>query len=102
MTVSPYGVRGGRSPCQSKKGLITTPFIMCDAESSSLVESGSPNVYEKSDWSQSISPLVALAYGSSRSFDGLQRAPFSGSYGPWTRKPYCCPGPMLGRYACQT
>ncbi|ARX87224.1 hypothetical protein SMD44_06705 [Streptomyces alboflavus] len=42
MTVSLYGVRGGRSSPQSKYGLTTTDVIMCGAESRSLRSSGEP------------------------------------------------------------
>ena len=46
MSVSLYGVRGGRSPLQSKKGLTTTPLNMSAAESDVSRVSGSSKSYE--------------------------------------------------------
>ncbi len=44
MTVSLYGVRGGRSLSQSKNGLMTTDFIIREAESAVFMLSGSPKL----------------------------------------------------------
>ncbi len=52
---------------------MTTPSIMCGAESSLLIELGSPSWYENSEGCQSISPKVAFAYGSSSSLFGFAR-----------------------------
>src|SRR5271157_1572084 len=48
------------------------------------------------------SPSVALAYGSSSSFAGLQRSPRAGSYGPVTRSPKRWPVRTPGTNPCHT
>jgi hypothetical protein len=85
MTESWYSCCGGRSWPQSKYGFTTTEVIVWPAESSVFRWSSSPNVYEYSDGSLSMAPSIALAYGSSSSFDGSHRWPCAGSYGPCTR-----------------
>src|ERR1700709_1737247 len=97
MIESRYAIFGGRSPAQSKNGLITTPIIMCAAESASFVDNGSPNSYANNDGSQSISPHTAFAYGSINNLFGFARKPCPGSYAPCTRYPYRCPGCTCGR-----
>src|ERR1700731_1727103 len=109
MIVSLYGCSGGRSEPQSKNGLITTLVIVWpressigrspDAESSCSATAMS---YEKSCGPCLKSPSNALPYGSSSSLLGSHRCPAAGSHGPWTRKPYRCPGVTAGTYACQT
>src|SRR5579863_765719 len=92
MTVSWYGIRGGRSRFQSKYGFTTTERGTYGAESALFRRSGCPNWYENTGWPQSTAPSIALAYGSSSSLCGLQRFPSFGWYGPCTRYPYRWPG----------
>jgi hypothetical protein len=101
--VSEYGIAGGRSPAQSKPGSTTSERGVAAAESTSLRLSGpSAHWYPKIRSSQTTSPAIAFAYGSSSSFAGLHRRPRDGSYGPDARKPYGRPGPMPGMKPCQT
>ncbi len=79
MTVSWYGVRGGRSSPQSKYGFTTTDVIVCGAESMSLRLSGDPKRYPYTSSPQRIEPETALAYGSSSSFAEFVRSPRSGA-----------------------
>ena len=73
MTVSAYGVRGGRSSPQSKNGLITTLVGMYGALSAVLIRARSPNRYPNSASCQRTWPSTAFPYGSSSSFAGLHR-----------------------------
>src|SRR6185312_11503492 len=102
MTVSWYGMRGGRSRFQSKYGFTTTERGTYGAESALFRRSGGPNWYENTGWPQLTRPSIALAYGSISSLCGLQRFPSAGWYGPCTRYPYRWPGLTPGRYPCQT
>ena len=77
------GVRGGRSPPQSKNGLTTTDFGMCGAESASLRWFGVVEPVREDRLRPSCtSPSTALPYGSSSSFCGLQRRPVARVVGP--------------------
>ena len=61
MTVSAHGIRGRRSPSQSKYGLMTTLRGTNGAESSSLRSSGSAQRWPNTASSHAMSPSMALA-----------------------------------------
>ena len=64
MTVSCSFRRSGRSPSQSNASSTTTEFGMCGALSRSLrCRSSPPSGYGKTAGSQSMSPVIARAYG---------------------------------------
>src|SRR5438270_11566514 len=101
MIVSCHGVRGKRSLDQSKYGFVTTDFGINGAESASFFPSGLSKKCPNTASFHCTCPSTAFPYGSSSSFDGMQRLLAFGSHGPCTRYPYSCPGPVLGTYPCQ-
>src|SRR5665213_2197172 len=95
---------GGQSSPQSKCPSTTTLLGTKSASSLSHIFSASPEAtsYGMIGPFLSTFPEIAFAYGSTSSLFALNRSPFSGSHGPFTRYPYRCPGPIPRSNPCHT